>query len=86
MASESEQLLRQLRGGSGGGGGGYSGGYSGGGGSWGSSSSSSSSYGYGSSSSGEAMSTDGFIAIAVVIGKWFHANHRIVISLCRRNK
>ena len=73
-----DQLLRQLRGGSGGGGGGGGGGYSGGGYSGGS-------YGYyGSSSSRNSSSGDGEIPMAVVIvvavlGKWFHEMLHLLI-------
>ncbi len=83
MTSESEQnaeslnelsdhLLRQLRGGSGGG---FSEGRWGG-------SRSLYGYGYGSSylSSGEGLSTGGFIAILAVIGKWFHVNLHIIVD------
>ena len=81
MTSESEQnakslnelsdhLLRQLRGGSGGG---FSEGR------WGGSRAL-----YGSSSfylsSGEGLSTGGFIAIIAVIGKWYHVNRRIIVD------
>lgn len=75
-----DQLLRQLRGGSGGGGGG-GGGYSGGG-SWGGGSKGNGYY-YGSSSY-NSSSGDGEIPMAVVIvvavlGKWFHEMLHLLI-------